>query len=97
MAAHALWICACITVDDAPTWLIYDTLSGELRWLRVLDGVDVQNVVGAQLSAGGHADPADVLTWLHGSAPDPWSTVGSGSGDTEVLEHLRSKIRSSSR
>ena len=91
-AEHALWICACITVDDSPTWLIYDTPDDQLVWMRVPDSVEPLQLVNARLSAGGHSDPSDVLRWLQHDAPDPWGSTGSGFSDPGVLDHLRSKI-----
>lgn len=90
---NALWICACVTIDDAPTWLIYDTPDGGLAWDRIPDGVEPLDLVDARLSAGGHADPAEVLRWLQGTASDPWSGGGYGDGDAGVLDELRMKIR----
>lgn len=91
-AEHALWICACITVDDSPTWLIYDTPDDQLVWMRVPDSVEPLELVDARVSAGGHSDPSDVLRWLQQDAPDPWGSVGSGFSDQGVLDHLRAKI-----
>ncbi len=67
VAVHALWICACVTVDDAPTWLIHDTPDGRLVWCRVPDGAEPLERVDAHRSAGGHADPDAVLRWLRGA------------------------------
>ncbi|WP_152659362.1 hypothetical protein [Demequina salsinemoris] len=86
-ARHALSICACITPDHAPSWLIVDTDDG-LGWERLPDGFPDEALVRAPLEAGGHADPSDVLAWLRGDALDPWAT-GDGDGDPEVVEALR--------
>ena len=91
-AEHALWICACVTMEDAPTWLIYDTDTG-VTWRRVPERVEPMDLVDARLSAGGHADPSEVLLWLQGQVPDPWARGGAGWGDATVLEELRHKIR----
>lgn len=32
IVTNALWICACVTFDEAPTWLIHDGASG-VSWL----------------------------------------------------------------
>jgi len=66
VAVDALWICACISNDDAPTWLIYDFPDGGLAWQRVPDGVEPLDLIDARSNAGGHADPAEVLRWLTG-------------------------------
>jgi len=92
LASHALWICACVTMDEAPTWLIYDT-EGRVAWHRVADAVEPMDLVDAQFSAGGHADPIEVLRWLRGEALDPWGAGGYGSGDVSVLEELGRSIR----
>ena len=92
IATHALWICACVTFDDAPTWLIYDTDDG-VAWCQVPDRVDPLDLVDARLSAGGHADPKEVLRWLEGKTPDPWGNGGSGSGEVAAVEELGRKIR----
>src|SRR4051794_36290813 len=60
-AQHALAICACVSADDAPTWLIYDDPEGDLAWCRVPDGTGPLDLVDVQLSAAGHADPAEVV------------------------------------
>lgn len=92
-AAHAMWICACETMDDAPTWLIYDTNDDEIVWCRVPDALEPLDLVDARLSAGGHADPGEVLLWLQGSTSEPWS--GGGWGDEAVARELGRKIRRS--
>jgi hypothetical protein len=92
LASHALWICACLTTDDAPTWLIYDTDQDGVAWCRVPDAVEPLDLVDARRTAGGHADPSEVLRWLQGRTPDPWAD-GDGSGDAAVLEELGRKIR----
>jgi hypothetical protein len=93
IANHALWICACVTYEKRPTWLIYDTSTGELAWRTVPDGIEPLDLGQAQLSAGGHADPAEVMHWLRGDASDPWSGGGAGHGDSGVLDELGHKIR----
>ena len=91
-ADTALWICCCITVDESPTWLIYTTEAGTLTWRRVADGIEPANLVVPRRSAGGHADPADVLAWLRDESPTPWGTIGSGYSDDGVLDELRTHI-----
>ena len=91
--ANALWICACVTDDDAPIWLIYESLAGKLVWHRVAGGIEPLDLVNARHSAGGHAEPGEVLRWLLGAAHDPWSGAGDGTGDGHVTDHLRQKIR----
>lgn len=90
---HALAICACVTVDEAPRWLIYDTVDGGLRWRRVPGRSDALNLVDARFAASGHADPAEVLRWLRRDASDPWGSGGDGDGDRDVFEALRERIK----
>ncbi len=94
-ATHALWICACITIDDAPTWLLYDTDEDGIAWCRVPDGLEPLDLVEARLSGGGHADPGEVLLWLQGKRSEPWGAGGGGDADAGVLEEFVRKIRRS--
>jgi hypothetical protein len=91
-ATHALWICACVTTDDAPTWLIYETVDGEMVWGRIPDATEFPDLVNSKFSTGGHADPGAVLDWLQGKDEDLWGS-GDGWGDGVVLERLGSKLR----
>ena len=50
VVTHALWICACVTLEDAPTWLIHDLHDG-LAWRRVPDTVEPLDLVDARLTA----------------------------------------------
>lgn len=81
-APHALWICACVGYDDAPTWLISDGDDEGIAWRRVPEGVEPLDLVVARQSAGGHAEPAAVLLWLERKAPaalgEPRRWPGSG-------------------
>ncbi len=88
---HALWICACVTMDDAPIWLIYEDLVHGVMWCRVPDGATVSDIVDAESIAGGHTDPDAVLEWLKGEAPDPWSG-GDGWDDGGVLDRFGRRL-----
>ncbi|MFJ9315955.1 hypothetical protein ACIRN4_17320 [Pimelobacter simplex] len=83
---HALAVCACVTLDDAPTWLLYVTADGGFGWTRDPDADEPLALVDARFGAVEHAAPSDVLAWLQGS------TSGSfGDGGPElraVLEAL---------
>jgi hypothetical protein len=87
-AKHALWICACETLDEAPVWLIHDTPDGdEVVWCRVPVRISEDELVDARFTAGSHLDSDDFLSWLRGESPDPW-TWDEYSGDPEVLDEL---------
>jgi hypothetical protein len=93
VATRALWICACETINDAPTWLIHDDADGiGIAWCRVPDGADVGDVVDARLIAGGHTDPGDVLLWLQGKASERW-IYDDAFDDDGVIEELGGRIR----
>lgn len=83
----ALWICACLSREDAPTWLIFDEPDETLRWCRVPDGSKASDIVDARVTAGGHTDPGTILAWLRGDEADPWAD-GHGWGDAEVIRGL---------
>jgi hypothetical protein len=61
-------------------------------WRRVPDRIEPLDLVHARYTAGGHADPAEVLRWLQGDAPDPWGVLGDGNEDPAVLDALRRRI-----
>ncbi|NYG59419.1 hypothetical protein BJ980_002342 [Nocardioides daedukensis] len=92
-ARHALTICACVTLDASPDWIIFDTEDG-IGWLRRRVDMPEGEIVRAALEAGGHADPSEVVAWLQGTAADPW-TGGDGYGDAEVVIALRRWIDAS--
>ncbi len=82
----ALWICACVTSGDSPTWLVTDgPAPGTVAWRRVPGGVAPTDLAGDVPMAAGHADPAEVLLWLYGRRTSPWGAGGSGYGDESVL------------
>ncbi|EAP98304.1 hypothetical protein JNB_15108 [Janibacter sp. HTCC2649] len=84
-------ICACVTLDASPDWIVYDTDDG-IGWCRWPDGLPEAEMVHAPLDSGGHANPSEVLAWLQGNAEDPWGAGGEGSGDPEVLIELQRQI-----
>jgi hypothetical protein len=92
IVTNALWICACVTFDAAPTWLIHDG-EGRVSWCRVPAGVEPLDLVHPHTSAGGHADPTEVLRWLEGKAPDPWGNGGNGTGDAAAVEGFGRRIQ----
>jgi hypothetical protein len=92
-ASNALHICACVTPEDAPTWLIYENTERGLMWGRTPGGVEAADVIDARFIAGGHADPGQVLAWLRGAEPNPWGGGGYGWGDDHVADALLRNIR----
>jgi len=50
---RALSICACVTTDDAPWWLITETHEGAIAWRRLRHGNDRDGLVQAELVAAG--------------------------------------------
>src|SRR5689334_20423878 len=56
-ATHALWICACISEFDAPTWLIWREEDGRVLWARKPSDAAIDEILEARLVAGGHAAP----------------------------------------
>lgn len=87
------WICACVTVDDAPIWPIYGAPEGAVQWCRLTGDAHIPDYIDAQATAGGHADPAAVLNWLRSTADEPWGVGGSGWGDDAVLTWLGDRLR----
>lgn len=88
---RAVWFCACVTFEDAPVWLIYDTSGGKVDWCRVSDGDNVADLVDAPLITGSHVDPVEVLHWLQN--PDAGPVPGDGSADGAVVQEIGRKIR----
>jgi hypothetical protein len=88
---RAVWFRACVTLEDAPTWLIYDTSDGKVGWCRVPDGNDVPDLVDAPLVTGEHVALEEVLHWLQGQDVD--SAPGDVSADRTVIRELGHKIR----
>lgn len=91
VAEHALWICPCVTVDDAPIWLIFDSPDGTLHWCRLPDGSKVDDVLDAQHLAGAHVEPEGVLAWLRGAQSHPW-IAGNGLGDEIAARALGGRV-----
>ncbi|XBB69004.1 hypothetical protein ABFU82_06740 [Nocardioides sp. WV_118_6] len=89
---HALWICACVTTDDAPTWLVYVTADGGLGWSRVPDGDEPLDLVEARWETGGHCAPAQVLDWLRTGVPDGL-LQGHGTAERVVVDAIAAHVR----
>lgn len=89
-ADHALWICACVSEEDAPTWLVHDAPADHIAWCRIPSGADVPSLVEARLVAGGHTDATSMLRWLRGEQSQP---PGDVDGDEAVFNELRLLIQ----
>src|SRR6478609_4890994 len=61
VATHAVWLCACETMDESPIWLIYALGEDGIGWQRFPVGMDVSDVVEAEHLTGGHPSPESVL------------------------------------
>jgi hypothetical protein len=88
----ALYICACVAMDDAPIWLIYEDGEDGMVWSRIPGKVTVSDVVAPELMAGGHAVPSEVLAWLQGESSDPWAGGGDGTHG-QVLDRFSRALR----
>lgn len=92
-ATHALWLCACISDEDWPTWLIYRTPGDAVRWRRIKkNAFDVRDLVDVHSYAGGHVSPWDVREWLE-TGDEDGSIAGDVFGDETVLPALTQAIR----
>lgn len=94
---HAVWLCACETFDDSPTWLVYAVGDDGIGWERVPEGpdVDVPDVVEAEHLTGCHPSPDGVLAWLRGEQdrPRPGRWVGDFPEHDDVYDEVSSRIR----
>lgn len=88
---NAVSICACVTFDASPNWILFDTPDG-VGWLRWPDGLPASDFVQAPLQAGGHAAPGEVLAWLNGDSADPWGAGGDGFGEAQAIVNLQMRI-----
>ena len=83
VVTHAVWLCACETENESPTWLIYAVGENGIGWQRVPDRTDVCDAVEAEHFTGCHPAPEAVLDWVRGEAPYPWP----GHSDGDFPEH----------
>ena len=89
---RAVWFCACVSLEEAPTWLIYETFDGKVGWCRVPDGSEITDLVDAAFITGDHVDPAEVLHWLQDQ--EAASVPGdAGTADRAVIQQMGRKIR----
>ncbi|MGH8893239.1 MAG: hypothetical protein ACRDWY_08040 [Actinomycetes bacterium] len=94
VVTHAIWLCACETLNGSPVWLIYAVGEDGIGWQRVPDWADVTEVVESEHLTGGHPAPEGVLEWLRGHRPEPWRGQGDFPQDSFIYEELRRRIRS---
>ncbi len=90
-AERALWICACVSEDDAPTWLVLEPADG-LHWARVPDGIDLPDAVEAPHAGGIHGAPDEVLAWFRGTWEGP-DRLDFGWGEEEAVLRLVERLR----
>lgn len=93
LVTHAVWLCACETMDGSPVWLVYAVGEEGVGWERIPAGMDVPDVVEAKHLTGGHPSPGGVLEWLRGDWPDPWRGGGDVPEDAFIYEELQRRIR----
>jgi hypothetical protein len=79
-----------VTLEEAPTWLIYETAEGDIGWCRVPDGSEITDLVEAAFVAGDHVDPVEVLQWLQDAASVPGDA---GPADRAAIRQMGRKIR----
>lgn len=91
---HALAVCACITLDDAPTWLLYVTADGGFGWTRDPDADEALDLVDARFAAVEHAAPSDVLAWLQGSTR---GTFGDGGPELRAVLDALAQVTTAGR
>ena len=89
VADRGLWLCACVSFDDAPTWLIYETDDGAFGWRRVPAGQTETALLDATVLRGDHVDPDGVLAWLENRDVRHWP----GERDQELFATLGRTIR----
>jgi hypothetical protein len=93
VVTHAVWLCACETLDDSPLWLIYAVGDDGVGWQRITDYRDASDVVEADHLTGAHPDPEGVLKWLRADWPAPWRGRGDFPEDDFIYEELLRRIR----
>lgn len=90
VVSHAVWLCACETLDESVAWLIYAVDDQDVGWRRLDAAQHAQDVVHAEHLTGDHPDPDAVLEWLRGDRPYPngWRSPGDFIHD-ELLRRLQ--------
>ena len=95
VVTHAVWLCACETLEDSPLWLIYAVGADGVGWQRI-DGYqqEVSDVVEADHLTGDHPAPEGVLEWLRGDQPYPRRGRSSAfPGHDFIYDELLRRIR----
>ncbi|WP_203338767.1 hypothetical protein [Nocardioides limicola] len=93
IVTHAIWLCACETMDQSPLWLIYAVGEDGLGWQRVAEP-EVSDVVEAEYLTGCHPAPEGVLVWLRGDQPYPWRGPADFPEQSFIYEELRRRVHS---
>lgn len=89
VVTHAIWLCACETMDDSPLWLIYAVGKDGVGWRRLRGGQEASDVVDAQHLTGDHPAPRSVLQWLRGGTPTFYMHRRA---DSEIYDEIRRRI-----
>lgn len=95
VVSHALWLCACETMDESPVWLVYAVGEDGIGWQRIPPEMEVSDVVEAEHLTGCHPAPERVLAWLRGESPHPWWGRADFPEHTYIYEEIRRRICSS--
>lgn len=91
---RAVWLCACVDHEDAPTWLIYDTDDDRIGWRRIPASREVSEIVDAHVMTGGHIDPQELYDWIQGQTPVNIETADEdNSQDNEAAQRIINRIR----
>jgi hypothetical protein len=94
VVSHAIWLCACETMQDSPIWLIYAVGEDGIGWQRLPGGMRERDVVDAEHLTGGHPTPESVLAWLRSDSPDRWPGRRDFPEDAFIYEEIRRRIGS---
>ena len=94
VVTHAVWLCACETLDDSPLWIIYAVGDDGVGWQRInRPQQEVSDVVEADHLTGEHPAPGGVLAWLRGDRPYPWRGPSGFPEHDFIYDELLRRIR----
>ncbi|MDT0202961.1 hypothetical protein [Nocardioides sp. AE5] len=86
-AELALWLCACYNDGPSPTWLIFGN-DDDLAWCSMPAGMDVDDVVHADVIAGSHTSSGEVLDFLAGTTLLPGDYYGESTVARRIAKRL---------